>query len=362
MTVGCYPLTAGNLAGNNIPYLCGMKKYYLKYYERFVLIVWIGIFFLFWGQFKSGLNVFHSFLLIACVFCSAYPLTTYLSKNLLKKAIERHRLLKFALQFFLVSVLSALVVTLILFLFYPLEQHTALPDITYIETGEIRRDFISSIFIALVLNFGFCGLRFFEINLKLQDELSTSQMQILQAQINPHFMFNVLNHVHVLIKKEPELADTLLLQYTDILRYQLYSGKKDKIGIGQEVQFLKNFVDVETIRWKNKLDIHCTWEVENAGMEIPPLLLITFIENAFKHVSRSNSEKGYVNINFKQEGKTIYLNVENSNANFSPSRTEDSGIGLANIKRRLDILFPNKHSLNIAGNDTRYTIQLTINM
>jgi hypothetical protein len=352
----------GNPPVRKIPYLCGMKKYYLKYYERFVLMVWGCVFFLFWGQFKPGLTVLHSFLLSACIFCLAYIPTTYLSKTLLKRAMEQRHVLKFALQFFFLSLLFAVMVPLILFLFYPLEQHTAFPDMSYFQPEIIRQDFFSSIFVTFVLNFGFCGLRFFEINLKLQDELSNTQMQMLQAQINPHFMFNVLNHVHVLMKKEPELADTLLLQYTDILRYQLYSGKTDKIMIGDEVQFLKNFVAVEAIRWKNKLDIHCRWKTENPCTEIPPFLFITFIENAFKHVSRSNAEKGYVKIDFTQENKTVHFEVENSNSDDAPLQNDDSGIGLANIKRRLDILFPNRHSLEIDCNNAFYSIRLTVNL
>ncbi|MDR1259223.1 MAG: histidine kinase [Tannerellaceae bacterium] len=354
------PLTVENLPANKNPYLCGVGKSYLKYYDRFVLLAWVCILLLFWWQYDSALNTWQSFLLSACCFGSAYPFTTFLSKTLLSKAVEKLGLLKFALQFFMICLLFSFFIPLTGFLFYHLEHHSAFPDMRYFETGKALNDYIAAIFISFILNFGFCGLRFFEINLKMQAELSDSQMQILQAQISPHFMFNVLNHVHVLIRREPELADALLLQYTDILRYQLYSGKKDKIAVSQEVRFLKNFVDVEAIRWKNKLDIDCRWETENPAMEIPPLLLITFVENAFKHVSRSGTERGYVNINFRQKDETVYFKVENANSNFTPSKKDDSGIGLANIKRRLDILFPRKHSLEISCNETYYSVKLTL--
>jgi LytS/YehU family sensor histidine kinase len=250
--------------------------------------------------------------------------------------------------------------------FYGLEQIEVFPDSGYFHPrittlDSLTGEYLAGLLISVMFNFGFCGLRFFEINLRMREELSRSRLQMLQGQINPHFMFNVLNHVHVLIRKEPELADSLLLQYTDILRYQLYSGDKETIPINQEVQFLGNFVDVEAVRWRGKLDINCRWEVDNPDMEIPPLLFITFVENAFKHVSRSNTQKGYVNIMLVQTGKTIVFEIQNSNVDPAPSKKEDSGIGLANIKRRLDILFPGKYSLETDSNELYYYTKLTVN-
>ena len=327
--------------------------------------MWVFIFGVFWLQYMGAMNVVEAFLLAACVILTAYPFTTYLSKHLLKKAMEQKNMLRFIFQFFSVSLLYSVLIPLILFLFNHLEQIGVLPVSEFADTRNgILYDFLNAFLISLIINLSFCGLRFFEQNIKLQQELAESRFQILQAQINPHFMFNVLNHVHVLIKKEPELADSLLLQYTDILRYQLYSGKKENITIEQEVQFLKTFIDVEMIRWKNKLIISCNWDIETPNLKFPPLLLITFIENAFKHVSRSNTDKGYVNINFKQVGQTIQLDVENSNSNSNNTfpQKEDSGIGLINIKRRLEILFPNKHTLITTFNDVLYSTKLTINI
>lgn len=361
--VGHFPLMVGISRYKLIAYLCTMKRYYLKYYDQFVLLVWAFIFGVFWLQYMPAMNILEAFLLSACIVLSAYPFTTYLSKFLLKKAVEKKNMFKFVIQFFIVCLLFSLFIPLFSIIFYHLEQYKMFPDSRFFETGQtLLYDYISAFLVSLILNFGFCGLRFFELNLKLQEELSESRLQILQAQINPHFMFNVLNHIHVLIRKEPELADNLLLQYTDILRYQLYSGKKDFITIDKEVDFLKNFIEVEKVRWKNKLDITCNWNIENGNTELPPLLFITFIENAFKHVSRSNSERGYIKIDLNQKNSIIHLSVENSNDFFDISNKEDSGIGLANIKRRLEILFPNNHALETTCNNVFYSTILTIKL
>ncbi len=343
-----------------------MKRYSLNY-DRFVLWTWALIFIFIWVRCSFlPITSTEAFLFTIWQVGLAYPLTTYLSNNLLRKAVQRKRVMKFVLQFFLLSALYAFAGPLSMFVFHGLEQIGIFPDSGYFyprttTIDSLAGEYLAGLLIFIMFNFGFCGLRFFEINLRMREELSRSRLQMLQAQINPHFMFNVLNHVHVLIRKEPELADSLLLQYTDILRYQLYSGDKEMIPINQEIQFLKNFVNVESVRWRGKLDIQCRWEVENLEMEISPLLFITFVENAFKHVSRSNVQKGYVNISLMQKDKTILFETENSNVDSAISKRTDSGIGLDNIKQRLDILFPGKYSLETESNDMIYRTKLTIN-
>lgn len=342
-----------------------MKKYYLKYYDRFVLFMWVFIFCVFCLQYIPAIGLLEAFLLSACIVASAYPFTTYLSKTLLRKAIEKRSMLKFVFQFFLVCLLYSLFIPLFSLLFYHLEHNSIFPDSGFFETGQtLLYDYISAFLVSLVLNFGFCGLRFFEINLKLQDELSDSQMQILQTQINPHFMFNVLNHVNVLIRKEPDLASSLLVQYTNILRYQLYNGKKEVVSIKQEVEFLKDFIEVEKVRWKNNLEVKCLWDIEDDNTTLFPFLLITFVENAFKHVSRSKTEKGYVRIDLKQRNEELTLFVENSKyADIPPiEKKEASGIGLENIKKRLEILYPNRYDLHISKTDTTYSTSLFIKL
>ncbi len=342
-----------------------MKKITFSY-DRFVLFVWVfflAVFFV--RHLLNGMTLLEGFLLAAWYVGASYPITTYLTKNLLKKAIEKRNGWKFAFQFLIFSSLFSFAIPIAQWTFYTLENEGVFPVSGFFDylkdRGASIDDFIAGFQVITLVNFGFCGLRFFEINMQMREELSRSRLQMLQAQINPHFMFNVLNHVHVLIRKEPELADALLLKYTGILRYQLYNGDKESITIGQEVQFLKNFIDVEAVRWKNKLNIDCRWEVEDFDMEIPPLLFITFVENAFKHVSRSNMQKGYVNITLIQKGKTIFLEVENSNVDAALPKKYDSGIGLANIKRRLDILYPGKYSLETDNNDVFYSTKLCIN-
>lgn len=342
-----------------------MKFDYTKNYDKFVILIWIFIFAVFFLQYIATMSVLEAFLLAACVILSAYPFTTYLSKRLLKKAMKQKNMPKFILQFFTVSIIYSAVIPVILALFGHLEKIGIFPPSEFMSSwNNLGYEFLNAFLISLIINLSFCGLRFFEQNIRLQKELADSSHQILKAQINPHFMFNVLNHVNVLIRKEPDLASSLLVQYTNILRYQLYNGEKEVVSIKQEIEFLKDFIEIEKVRWKNNLEIKCSWDVEDDSTTLSPLLLITFVENAFKHVFRSKTEKGYVRIELKQRNGELTLFVENSKyADIQTTeKKEASGIGLENIKKRLEILYPNRYDLHINETVTVYSTSLSIKL
>lgn len=334
-------------------------------FERFVTIVWFCLGAGIWLQFfQSQMSVLESGLFALTVILALYPFTTYLSKVLLTRAIRQKRFAAFGVQALIFSAISASLIVAQYYLFEYLEDigwfsHSLL----WSSEDTLLHDFTGAIFSVLFINFGFCGLRFFEENLRLQKTLLNSKLQILQAQINPHFMFNVLNHVNVLMRREPDLASDLLVKYTNILRYQLYSSKKELVGVQQEINFMKDFIEIEKVRWKNNLTVEYSWDIHDFDKMIPPLLFITFVENAFKHVSRSKKEKGFVKITLKEKNNKLILHLINSKfADIEGEKGEISGIGLSNIKERLDILFPNNYSLDIDESATLYTTSLTLNI
>ncbi|GAA0536047.1 hypothetical protein GCM10009415_17240 [Chitinophaga japonensis] len=222
--------------------------------------------------------------------------------------------------------------------------------------------YINALLVALFVNFGFCGLRFHEESMKLHEALVKSQLQILQQQISPHFMFNVLNHINILMQEDVNLASSLLIRYSKILRYQLDGSKNSKVSIAEEVQFLKDFIEIEKVRWGNELAINCSWKIEDNHKAFPPLLLITFIENAFKHVARGISEMVYVNITFEQIADSICLEVENSKSGIQQEKDPVSGIGLKNVKKRLEILYGEHYDLTIRDAETTYYTKLVIKL
>ncbi|NQX52822.1 histidine kinase [Pedobacter panaciterrae] len=332
----------------------------LKNYDRFVILIWIFLTIVFGFRYIPDSSIVEGGLLALCVMSCVYPFTTYLSKNLLQKAMRQKKMLLFVGQFFLVSAISAIFIPAILYGFLYLEESGIFPPSELLLGRSVFGImYINALLVALFVNFGFCGLRFYEENMKLHEALVQSQLQILHQQINPHFMFNVLNHINILMLEDVDLASSLLIKYSKILRHQLNSEKNRKVSIEQEVQFLKDFIDIEKVRWGNELTINCSWKVEDNDREFPPLLLITFIENAFKHVSRGISE-AYVKINFEQAAKSVCLEIENSKSNIQQEKDSVSGLGLDNIRKRLDILYANDYSLTIKDSETTYYTKLVI--
>ena len=223
-------------------------------------------------------------------------------------------------------------------------------------------DWLAMFFITIIMNFGFYGLEFFQKNLELQKSLADSQLQALQAQITPHFMFNVLNYVNVMMSKDTDLASDLLVKYSEILRYQLYSSKNKLNALTEEVDFLKKFIDIEQLRWADKLDVECRWEVKDKSFKLSPLLLIVLVENAFKHVSRSTTNKGYIKINLTEGDNELTLTIENSTIPIenNTSKSKSKGIGLTNLRERLRILYPDRHKLLIDKQPNTYTTTLKL--
>jgi two-component system LytT family sensor kinase len=333
----------------------------LKNYDRFVILIWLFLTIVFWFRYIPDSSMLEGGLLALCIMLCMYPFTTYLSKTLLQKAMRQKKMLVFVGQFFLVSALSAVFIPLILYGFLALEESGSFPESDLLLGRSLFSImYVNALLVALFVNFGFCGLRFHEENMKLHEALVESQLQILYQQINPHFMFNVLNHINILMLEDVSLASSLLIKYSKILRYQLNGEKNRTVSVEQEVQFLKDFIAIEEVRWGDELIIKCSWEIGDPNREFPTLLLITFIENAFKHVSRGISEKAYVNISFEQTPNLICLEIENSKSNSQLEKDSVSGLGLENVRKRLNILYADDYSLTIKESETTYYSKLVI--
>ncbi len=306
-----------------------------------------------------------SFLGITC------PVTTFLSGNLLKNALKGNKMGRFIVWFFLFSLLLAFLYACVNNLIVWLERKEIFP-VSVIFSGLARPlqvEFLGNILSGFTSNLIFCAVRFFEEHYRMAQQHARLQrahledeLRFLRSQINPHLMFNVLNHIHILMKKDADRADDLLVRYCAVLRYQLYESNRERVSLIKEVDYLKDVVDVEKMRWGAELKVDCSWRVEAGAVEISPMLLIPFVENAFKHVSRLPSAPGYVHIALEQSGNTLRLVVQNSRTAPAPPNKNASGLGLENARKRLEILYPGRHELVIQKTDTLYKTTLTITL
>ena len=190
------------------------------------------------------------------------------------------------------------------------------------------------------------------------------ELNELRNQINPHFLFNMLNNVKALIRTDPEKATTVIMKLSEFLRYQLYENTEEKTPLAAELNFISNFLNLEKIRRDNlSISINNKTDARSAGaVLIPPNLFTTFVENAVKHSVDISGQEAWIRISISIEDRNLHFICSNSKdavASFSTDK-KNSGLGLANIRRRLELLYQDKHRLEINTTDTTYTVNLII--
>ena len=197
---------------------------------------------------------------------------------------------------------------------------------------------------------------------EITKEKAQSELQFLKSQINPHFLFNSLNSVYFLIDKSNKDARESLHKFSEMLRYQLYECGGEKIGIEKEIKYLEDYVDLQRLRKdeKYKVDFSCGNDVK--GFDIEPLLLIPFVENSFKHLSHfGNGKMNEINIDVQRQNGEFRFSVANT-VDYSSKQNKEpvGGIGLRNVQRRLELLYPEKHDLKVTKSDGWFRIDLKL--
>jgi len=194
---------------------------------------------------------------------------------------------------------------------------------------------------------------------EMAKEKAEAELSFLKSQINPHFLFNSLNSVYFLIDKTNPEARQALHKFSDMLRYQLYEVKGTRIPIEKELSYLKDYVDLQKLRKDDNYSVEFNCSPEVKGFSIEPLLLIPFVENAFKHISHNPDKSNFVKLDISRSNGQFNFIVENSK---EAERTTElhGGIGLNNVKRRLELLYPDKHDLSISNKDNSYKVDLKL--
>lgn len=193
---------------------------------------------------------------------------------------------------------------------------------------------------------------------ELESTTLQSELKQLKRQINPHFLFNMLNNANVLLKKSPEEASQLLFKLEDMLRYQINDSSQDRVPLSSDIHFLNDFLNLEKVR-RDKFECSIAKEGHIERISLPPLLFIPFVENAVKH--NSDSEHGsYVHLSFKVRGKELFFECVNSKPLQSADERKQQvgGLGLKNITRRLELLYPDRHTLETEEDENSYKVKL----
>jgi len=187
-----------------------------------------------------------------------------------------------------------------------------------------------------------------------------SELALLRTQINPHFLFNTLNNIYSLVYQKSDNAPSALMKLSSIMRYMLYESNTTKVELVKEIEYLNSYIELQKLRISNKDFIQFTITGNPGNCDIAPMLLIPFVENAFKHSSKNNFSPGIIiELNITDckiifMVKNYYIDIESSN------KDKAKGIGLNNIKRRLELLYPNNYNFQIKSENNVFEIFLEL--
>ena len=199
----------------------------------------------------------------------------------------------------------------------------------------------------------------------LEQEKTANELKFLKAQIHPHFLFNTLNSLYALTLAKSDAAPQVVVKLSELLDYILYQCNEPSIAIEQEIDLLQGYIDLETLRYGEKLELTFEHDLGQKGAKVAPLILLSIVENAFKHGASGNPINPKIHIHLKVENEQLNFSVFNTKTTTSTNklpRRGRSGIGSINVSRQLALNYPNKHELKIEDTPNTYLVQLTINL
>lgn len=283
---------------------------------------------------------------------------------LVKKYLYKGKTVKFVLILLLVTAVVSFLSMLFMYQVYVYQKEKF-----FVENFWKQHYFFTSSYTMFLLVIGtMLGIRFLNDRrdtLKKLEEVEkekiTNELSFLKAQINPHFLFNSLNNILFQIDRTNKEARETLLKFSEMLRYQLYDCSTELIDIEKEIQYIKNYIEIQMLRKTDKYECSFTLSESVNNFQIAPLMLIPFIENAFKHVSNHSNKRNSIVINGDYKDGEFIFKVKNDKDSLKGTEiSENKGIGLVNVRRRLDLLYENKYHLGIENNEKEFSVTMKV--
>lgn len=319
-------------------------------YKLHHILFWI-LYFVFWLSIFVNMYPFQLLLVNTILYgvfnAASFYLIIYI---LLPHYLNKRRYLAFfGLSTIVVVVFSAMLGA---GLYWNMQDYVTQYNIRYPQT--FLYGFISIFSMVCMLG----GAKLFSDRLRSERERLEVELRYLKAQVNPHFLFNAINSVYFLIRKDPDKASETLIKLSDLLRFQLYDCSDEKIPVEKELDYIQNYIELEKIRKGERVKVEYSCEGDMSGFVIAPFMLIPFLENAFKYVSNYADFANVIRIKLVRTETDFTAIFMNTHENVQ--RSEVGGIGLANVKRRLELVYPNQHHLRIDQQRDTYTATLSL--
>lgn len=330
------------------------------------LAFWVLSFFIFLNLFKTGAKVEKVDYFYTALFQLSLLPPVYINlKLLLPKLGNRKRILFYLVLLIIVVILFSW----INYSFFDSWSPKVLPDYFFISYFTFREIiFFFSVYVVvtslLKLSKSWFLVSWLQKELLEKEKQKTEvELKALKAQVNPHFFFNTLNSIYSMALDKDERLPGTILQLSDMMRYFLYESKDNFVPLAKELAVAENYIALQRIRSSEKLRVEVNKEGSISDQKIAPLLLITFLENAFKHGAKGGSENSFIRFNIKADTNKLYFTVVNNKGLIDEVEKEKhSGLGLENVKRQLELLYPGKHLLDIKDEKDKFTVALQMDL
>ena len=299
----------------------------------------------------NAFNYFFRHIVLNSILFSIIPLFNFMAIYLIvKQNITAPRVLLIGILDFISCIIISYFLTLLL---------GKEDSVTHIQTLSIGILFFGILggFIKLFVNSRNSIVDALEFNRKHME--SKNALLLLQAQLNPHFLFNSLNNIDILVEENPKTASEYLKKLSDILRYVLYETKEDETGMAKEIDQIQSYIELQKIRTDNPQYVNFTIKGELKNQKIAPMVFIPFIENAFKHCNNKSIENA-IQINFEISDNEVSMHCKNFYEENRLEIIKSEGLGLETIKQRLNLLYPKNHELKIDKTENWFTVSLSI--
>jgi LytS/YehU family sensor histidine kinase len=241
-----------------------------------------------------------------------------------------------------------------------------------LERARVNAQFVRSTFQAIPILLAYLGSTLLEIvqisnqrekeAILLKNKSMDAEMKFLKSQINPHFLFNAINNIYSQSVLKNDDAPQNLLKLSKMLRYMLYECNTDRIELSREIDYIQNYVELFMLKDSQGMNVKLKLPHAGSTIKIAPLLFIPFIENAFKHSQVEDLEKGWIAIDMDLKNAQLHFNVANSIPENPAQKDEVGGIGLKNVIRRIELLYPGRHEIKISTDDNKYSVALTLQL
>lgn len=216
------------------------------------------------------------------------------------------------------------------------------------------------LFVSIIYEMSLYRMKIETQALEAANKQQEAQLQFLRAQINPHFLFNTLNNIYSLAVVRSEQTAPMVLQLSDLLRYVIYESQKEKVPLTKEIQQIQRFIELFQMRNETPLNIVFTYAGPVETMFIEPMMLIPLIENCFKHCDFNSNERAFTEIELRAELNTLHFKTVNSKNNALQQKDKTGGVGLENIRKRLELKYPGKHRMTVKNELDRFEVNLEL--